>query len=78
MLPAALSVRLSEHFDRNHLAAFVKTTRRADAMRKVRCGTLRTGAQLWESQNAVISTALTLTAAGRLAFWYAHNLLVPI
>jgi hypothetical protein len=45
--------------DGQHLAAFVKTARRADPVRNIRLGALRAFAQLRQFHHAVVSAALT-------------------
>src|SRR5262249_38330244 len=54
--------------DRDDLASLVKPARRAHPVRHIRRRTLRTGAQLRQSQHAVVGAAHPLTALGRFTF----------
>src|ERR1700733_4848600 len=59
--------------DGQHLAAFVKATGRAHAMRHVRRVAFRTLVHLRQFEHAVVGPALALPACRWFTFWNAHK-----
>ena len=57
----------------NDLASFIIATGRTSPMRHVGSGALRTGAELRQSQNAVVSAAHALTTFRRFSLGDTHN-----
>ncbi len=64
--------------DRQNLASLVITTGRADPVRHMRLGALRTFADLRQFQHAVISTTHFLPARRRFTFWNAHKFKITV
>jgi hypothetical protein len=55
------------------LTSLVVAAGRANPVRNVRGGALRTGAELGQFEHAIVGAAHSLTAFGRLAFGYTHR-----
>jgi hypothetical protein len=67
------AAKLRARRDGQNLAAFVKSARRADAVRNVGFGALRTFADLRQGHHAVVSPAHFHPACRRFSFWDAHK-----
>jgi hypothetical protein len=69
---ALLQNRLTDGFDVQNLAAFVKAARRANPVGESGSRALRANAQLRQDQNTVVCAPHPLTAARRFTLGYAH------
>ena len=73
-MPGSKPIRPCTRGDGKHLAALVETAVWANPVGHVRGGALRTGAQLWQGEDAVVGATLAHPAAGRFSFGYTHML----
>ena len=73
VLPRASKDRLSSRFDGEHLPSLVIAASRTNPVGHIRRSTLRAGAELGQSEDAVVGAAHPLAAVRRFTLGDTHN-----